>query len=380
MLAAKQPISPQFDPWEAYNEVEKYGTNKLSNIEFTTTTLCNMRCAHCAVGYTLQVKDPEVLDMDLILRRLDEIPHLSTISVTGGEPMFSKKSIKKTVKPLLQYAQDRGIYTQMNSNLTLPYNRYEDVFDLVDVMHISHNWGTLDEFAEVGFHVMDKKPPLAARYQLYEQMISNARQLSEAGMFVSAETMLNKNTVPHLEKIHREVVRDMRCARHEIHPMYPSDFASDLNILTLDELKEAIRQLLTFRDPETWMLFGTLPFFPCAMNEDDLELQQALHTDPTITIRNDPDGRSRLNVNVFTGDVIVTDFGDETGTINNIQTHSLQSVYDKWQESALNQQLNCHCAPVKCLGPNLLVKNMYYPDVDFKEREHQMHQQFNEIK
>ena len=34
---------------------------------------------------------------------------------------------------------------------------------------------------------------------------------------------------------------------------------------------------------------------------------------------NDPDGRSRLNVNVFSGDVIVTDFGDENGTISNIK-------------------------------------------------------------
>ncbi|WJP97434.1 radical SAM/CxCxxxxC motif protein YfkAB [Macrococcus bovicus] len=377
MLVTKQRITPQFDPWEAYNEVEKYGENKLSNIEFTTTTLCNMRCAHCAVGYTLQVKDPDVLDMDLILRRLDEIPHLSTISVTGGEPMFSRKSIKETVKPLLTYAQKRGIYTQMNSNLTMPYDRYEDVFDLVDVMHISHNWGTVDEFAEVGFHVMEKKPPLAARYRLYEQMIENARRLSEAGMFVSAETMLNKNTLPYLEKIHNEVVHDMKCARHEIHPMYPSDFASDMNVLTLDEMKQAIRHLLSLRDKETWMLFGTLPFFPCSMNEDNLQLQETLHLDPTITVRNDPDGRSRLNVNVFTGDVIVTDFGDETGTINNIKTHSLQSIYDQWQQSALNKQLNCHCAPVKCLGPNLLVKNMYYPGVDFKEREQSMHEQLN---
>ena len=58
--------------------------------------------------------------MDIIYRRLDEIPQLRTISITGGEPMFSKKSIKNIVKPLLKYAKDRGIYVQMNSNLTLP--------------------------------------------------------------------------------------------------------------------------------------------------------------------------------------------------------------------------------------------------------------------
>ena len=53
-----------------------------------------MRCSHCAVGYTLQTKDPDPLPMDIIYRRLDEIPNLRTMSITGGEPMFSKKSIK----------------------------------------------------------------------------------------------------------------------------------------------------------------------------------------------------------------------------------------------------------------------------------------------
>lgn len=375
MIALKDKISIHNDPWEAYKEVEKFGETKLSNIEFTTTTLCNMRCAHCAVGYTLQLKDPDTIDMTTILKRLDEVEHLSTLSITGGEPMFSKKSIKKTVTPILEYAKSRGIYTQMNSNLTINYDRYEPFIDLIDVMHISHNWGTIDEFAEVGFHVMDKKPPIKARYKLYEQIIENARRLSEAGMFVSAETMLNKSTLPYLEKIHKEIVNDMKCARHEVHPMYPSDFASDLNVLTIEETKTAIRQLLSFRDEDTWMLFGTLPILPCSMNADDLSFLDDVHSAKNVTVRNDPDGRSRLNVNVFTGDVIVTDFGDETGTIENIIDTPLQDVYDKWKQSALNQTINCHCPKVKCLGPNLLVKNMYYPDIDFKVNEKRMHEQ-----
>lgn len=375
MIALKDKISIHNDPWEAYKEVEKFGETKLSNIEFTTTTLCNMRCAHCAVGYTLQLKDPDTIDMTMILKRLDEVEHLSTLSITGGEPMFSKKSIKKTVTPILEYAKSRGIYTQMNSNLTINYDRYEPLIDLIDVMHISHNWGTIDEFAEVGFHVMDKKPPIKARYKLYEQIIENARRLSEAGMFVSAETMLNKSTLPYLEKIHKEIVNDMKCARHEVHPMYPSDFASDLNVLTIEETKTAIRQLLSFRDEDTWMLFGTLPILPCSMNADDLSFLDDVHSAKNVTVRNDPDGRSRLNVNVFTGDVIVTDFGDETGTIENIIDTPLQDVYDKWKQSALNQTINCHCPKVKCLGPNLLVKNMYYPDIDFKVNEKRMHEQ-----
>ena len=60
----------------------------------------------------LQTVDPEPLDMDLIYRRLDEIPNLRTMSITGGEPMFSKKSIRNVVKPLLKVCtSSRYIYT-----------------------------------------------------------------------------------------------------------------------------------------------------------------------------------------------------------------------------------------------------------------------------
>lgn len=89
-----EKITTKFDPWEAYLDVEQFGKLTLSNIEFTTTTLCNMRCAHCAVGYTLQTKDPTALPIELILKRLDEIPNLRTLSITGGEPMFSKVGCK----------------------------------------------------------------------------------------------------------------------------------------------------------------------------------------------------------------------------------------------------------------------------------------------
>ena len=53
---SEKPISISNDPWETYNDIEDYGQLTLSNIEFTTSTLCNMRCSHCAVGYTLQTK------------------------------------------------------------------------------------------------------------------------------------------------------------------------------------------------------------------------------------------------------------------------------------------------------------------------------------
>ncbi|KGR78799.1 radical SAM/CxCxxxxC motif protein YfkAB [Ureibacillus manganicus] len=360
-----EKMTPLYDPWEAYMDIEQHGKLTLSNVEFTTTNLCNMRCAHCAVGYTLQTKDPTALPLELLIKRLDEIPHLRSLSITGGEPMLSKKSVQNYVKPILKYAHGRGVRTQMNSNLTLDGERYLEIAPYLDVLHISHNWGTVEEFVETGFAMMEKKPTFDQRAALFNRMIENSRMLSEQGVMVSAETMLNKNTLPYMEHIHHQIVHEMKCARHEIHPMYPSDFASQLSSLSLEEIRAAIHHLLDIREENTWMLFGTLPFYPCNQNEEDQSLLKRLREAKNVTLRNDPDGRSRLNINIFTGDVIVTDFGD-TPALGNVQTDSLPIIFKKWLESDLAKSLNCHCPAVKCLGPNVLVKNMYYQESKFE--------------
>ncbi|WP_153127117.1 radical SAM/CxCxxxxC motif protein YfkAB [Bacillus sp. SYSU G01002] len=360
-------ISPSYDPWEAYLDINQYGKLTLTNIEFTTTTLCNMRCEHCAVGYTLQTKDPDALPLELLIKRLDEVKELRSLSITGGEPMLSKKQVQNYVLPLLKYAHERGVRTQINSNLTLDLERYEEIAPYLDVLHISHNWGTIDDFIDNGFAMMEKKPTREQRAKLFEKIIENSRALTKAGVIVSAETMLNNRTLPHLEKIHKQITEEMGCQRHEVHPMYPSDFASSLEALTLDELRYAINHLLEVRNENVWMLFGTLPFYPCSDNKEDLELLQKLYTAKNVTVRNDPDGRSRLNVNIFTGEVIVTDFGDAP-PLGNIQYDTLQQAYENWMNSNLAKELNCHCPAAKCLGPNVLVKNAYYPDMDFTKR------------
>ncbi|ELK46038.1 radical SAM/CxCxxxxC motif protein YfkAB [Halobacillus sp. BAB-2008] len=362
-----QELSPSFDPWEAYMDVKEHGDMTLSNIEFTTTTLCNMRCAHCAVGYTLQSKDPDALPMDLIINRLDEIPHLRTLSITGGEPMMSKKSVDNYVLPLLKYAHERGVRTQINSNLTLPYERYVPIIPYLDVLHISHNWGTIEEFVTTGFARMERKPLEEARRKFFDRMVENSQKLAAEGVMVSAETMLNKRTFPYLESIH-DHVKEMKCARHEIHPMYPVDFASALETLSLEEMREGINRLLDHRDEDMWMLFGTLPYYPCSTSDEDLDMLKRLYSAKNVTVRNDPDGRSRLNVNIFSGDIIVTDFGDEPG-LGNIQDTKLTDAYQQWMETDTAKSLNCHCPAVECLGPNVLVKNAYYSDIDFQKRK-----------
>jgi radical SAM/CxCxxxxC motif protein YfkAB len=357
-LAIQKKMTPTYDPWEAYLDIEEHGKLTLSSIEFTTTYLCNMRCEHCAVGYMLQHKDPDALQVELLMSRLDEIPHLRTLSITGGEPMFSKKSVDRYVLPLLKYAHDRGVRTQMNSNLTMPLDRYMMIAPYLDVLHISHNWGTVDDFVDGGFANMEQKPSRERRAAQFQRMIDNSRALAEAGVMISAETMLNKRTLPYLEHIHKQVIEEMKCARHEIHPMYPSDFASQFEVLSLDETRDAIHDLLDHRNEDVWMLFGTLPFYPCSNNKEDLKLLNRIYNSKNVSVRNDPDGRSRLNVNIFTGEVIVTDFGD-TPPIGNILTEALPIMLDRWLDRPLAKTISCHCPALKCFGPNILVKYAY---------------------
>ncbi|GKW47360.1 hypothetical protein NCCP2050_30520 [Planococcus sp. NCCP-2050] len=206
----------------------------------------------------------------------------------------------------------------MNSNLTRPLDRYMEIAPYLDVLHISHNWGTIDDFVDGGFANMERKPSRERRAEQFQRMIDNSRALSEAGMMVSAETMLNKRILPHLKNIHKQIMEEMKCVR----------------------------------DENVWMLFGTLPFYPCNQNEEDTKLLNRIHSSKNVTVRNDPDSRSRLNVNIFTGEVIVTDF-DDTPAMGNIQNDSLPAMLDRWLERPLAKMIGCHCPVAKCFGDRI---------------------------
>jgi radical SAM/CxCxxxxC motif protein YfkAB len=325
-----------------------------------------MRCEHCAVGDSLTMKEGARLPLDRILKRLDEVEHLETISITGGEPALYEETVRETILPILKYARARGVRSQLNSNATLDYSRYELIAPYLDVLHISFNYTDAADFHRVGFVRSGRPVPLETAGKLYERMVENTVKLSQAGLFVSAETMINFRTHEKLSDIHRLIV-EMGCNRHEVHPMYPSSFASNLPLLTLEQLRKAVGGLLDERNKELWMLFGTLPFFACSDAEADLALVRRLREEPNVTVRNDPDGRNRLNVNMFTGAVYVTDFANEP-PLGSMITEKLDDIFAKWEKHPLNLRVNCHCPAASCCGPNLLVADSYYRDVDFHQR------------
>ncbi|WP_419886210.1 radical SAM/CxCxxxxC motif protein YfkAB [Paenibacillus sp. B-A-8] len=368
LTSSPRELSPSYDPWDPITSLRKHGRHVLTSVEFTVTNLCNMRCEHCAVGDSLTSKEGDMLPLKNMLDRLEEVEHLETISITGGEPMFRAGTVDNVIVPLLKYAKERGIRSQINSNLTMPYSRYEKLLPYLDVMHISFNYVNGDDFHEVGFANSGHAVAKEAAYRLYNTMIENSRQLSEDGMLISAETMINYRTHTKLPEIHK-LILDMGAKRHEVHPMYNSSFASALPVLSLNEMRTAIHSLLDQRDPEVWMLFGTLPFFACSFVEEDQKLLRRMRAEKNVTLRNDPDGRNRVNVNMFTGDVFVTDFAD-IAAFGNIDNQKLDDIFIDWQtKHPLNQKVNCYCDAAGCCGPNLLVADMYYPEVDFKTRK-----------
>ncbi|MCQ6558583.1 radical SAM/CxCxxxxC motif protein YfkAB [Paenibacillus mendelii] len=372
MKAMKHPsllpaLSPTNDPWDPIASLRQFGRHRLTSVEMTLSNLCNMRCEHCAVGDTLVLAEPAKLPLATMLKKLEEVEHLQTISITGGEPTFSNRTVKEYLIPLLQYARGRGVRSQINSNITLDYSRYEAIAPFLDVMHISFNYTTTEDFHQVGFAKSGHAVSYEAAARMYERMIDNARRLSEGGLLVSAESMINFRTHEKVADIHRLIV-EMGCQRHEVHPMYPSSFAADLPVISKDQMKAAVTQLLDNRDPNVWMLFGTLPFFRCSEDAGERMLLERLANEPNVTVRNDPDGRNRLNVNLFSGDVYVTDFSD-VPAFGNVSHDRLDDLFDRWLADPLARSVDCHCPAVSCCGPNLLVKDMYYKETDFNKRQ-----------
>jgi radical SAM/CxCxxxxC motif protein YfkAB len=360
-------LSPQYDPWDPIRSYRQYGKHVLTSVELTITNLCNMRCEHCAVGDSLTMTEGPRIPLEVILSKLDQVEHLETISLTGGEPSYHLKTVQEYMLPILKYARERGVRTQINSNLTLDMARYELLAPYLDVMHISFNYLDAEDFHQVGFVNSNHQVSYDTAARMYERMVENTIALSKGGLYISAESMINTRTHEKLPGIHK-LIEEMGCKRHEVHPMYASSFASHLPMVSLSNLRSSIHRLLDARNPDMWMLFGTLPFFACNEDEEDRILVKRLRHEPNVTVRNDPDGRNRLNISTFTGDVYVTDFANEP-PLGNVHQDELGAVFARWENNLLNQRVNCFCSEAACCGPNLLVADSYYRTVDFKSRK-----------
>ncbi len=349
------------DPWEPLVHRSQPNEPVLSSVEISVTNMCNLRCAHSAVGDQLTGRDSFRVPVNTLIEVLEQAPDLKTLSLTGGEPIVNRDVVDNWVIPLLRYAKERGLATQVNSNLTLPLDRYLPLEGLIDVLHISWNYRDVKDF-----EIISGLRPVAAE-KLYRRMLENITALAGRGWFVSAESMITPETADHLGEFNRKLGR-YGCRRHEIHPRYPVSWAAALPVLSLEETAAAVERLLDERDPDVWILFGTFPFFPCSPDPAHRELWQRAQTTPNTTIRNDPDGRSRLNVDGMTGNIRVTDFGNPAALGNILDGVTLVAAFERYQNDPAYTPYRCVCPEAGCLGPNGMVARTYFSDVDFKQR------------
>lgn len=349
------------DPWEPLAHRKRPDEPVLSSVEISVTNMCNLRCFHCAVGDQLSPRDEFRVPVDVLIDALEQAPDLKTFSITGGEPMVNPDVVEGWVIPLLRYAKERGLTTQVNSNLTLPLEKYLPLEGLIDVLHISWNYRDESDFQRIS----GLRP--AAADKLFRRMLENMEALAARGWFVSAESMMTPETKDHLGAFNRRLGRH-GCRRHEIHPRYPVSWAAALPVLPLEETAATVEKLLDERDPNVWILFGTFPFFPCSPDPEHRRLWLRAKTTPNTTIRNDPDGRSRLNIDSMTGNIRVTDFGNPTALGNILDGVTLVEAFARYQDDPSYAPYRCVCPEAGCLGPNTIVARTYFSHVDFTRR------------
>ena len=310
-VSHKQPLTPEWDPWDPWYTRHVKGRYELTSVEFTVTQLCNLRCEHCAVGEMLAEVEGNPIPVEQLIRRLEEVDTLQTLSITGGEPVFNPETVKEIIRPLLRYARERGIYTQVNSNLTLPLSRYEEWVEDVDVLHISYNYRDASGLSSDRLCQSQTKslaPPLAEK--LFTQMVENAKALSRPGSSSPPKPFSVPLRRPIL-KAFTGTWRPWDVSATKSTPCIPATSPGIWSSSPWTITGKTVRRLLKAPKAECLdPVRNSLPFYPCSSRQEDIALWRELHREEGVTVRHDPDGRNRLNVNIFTGDIIVTDFGD----------------------------------------------------------------------
>lgn len=346
-----EPLTGRRDPWRPV----------LTSVEITVTNQCHLRCVHCAVGELLVSRETRRLPVPVLTAVLDRVEHLTTLSLTGGELSISDDLVDNWVLPLLQYAHRRGVSTQVNTHLTSRLDRYLRMVPWVSVFHMTWNYRDAADFA-----ALTRTAPAAAG-RLFDRIQENAAALAAQGALVSAETMMTPETLPQLGAFSHRLAA-LGCRRMEVHPRYPTRFARHLPVVSLDAMRSGIDRFLDDRAPGLWVLFGTFPFLPCSPDPRDRALWQRVRAAADVTVRNDPDGRCRINLDATSGDLRVTDFADLPPLGNVLQGDDPQACFAAWQDHPAYAPYNCCCPEAGCAGVNLLVAETWLPGVDFRTR------------
>lgn len=98
--------------WIAETFLSIQGEGKLAGVPsfFIRTSGCNLRCHFCDTPFTSWQAEGEHVELERLLAKLDEHPHVRHVVVTGGEPL-----IARNIEALVEALDARGLHVTLET-------------------------------------------------------------------------------------------------------------------------------------------------------------------------------------------------------------------------------------------------------------------------
>lgn len=140
------------------------------------TRNCNLRCKSCGV-WKHPTKELPTEEMKAVLDKMIELKPPRVIGITGGEPL-----LRSDVYEIIDHIAEKGVTVDINSNGTLPKERYQKLLDSrVNRIGIS-----------LGFLIPEKQDEFCGVAGTWNRVTENIRYLMENnnGQFIYVQTTL----------------------------------------------------------------------------------------------------------------------------------------------------------------------------------------------
>ncbi|PHM45231.1 radical SAM/SPASM domain-containing protein [Xenorhabdus miraniensis] len=179
--------------------------NSPIHVDFDMTNACNLACHHCHAASGKRLSDE--LTAEEIKSIISQIHENGVIDLTiaGGEPF-----LRPDLPEILSYAQSRdGIYTTVVTNGTL---LKKDVIKKLAIscrginFNISIDGSTPDKLDILRHR---KKRDKDKRKQLFNQILSGAKAVSDAGLFLGVSFVISGINADDLENVYDLAINEL---------------------------------------------------------------------------------------------------------------------------------------------------------------------------
>ena len=316
-------------------EMVNVETGRLRAVEIGVTARCNFRCSYCG-AYDLLEK--RVLSSEDTISVLETLPDLERVKLSGGEVLIQCQ----TCVEIVDYCTRRGVQTQLNTNGTLlTEERLSQLEDAgLNIVHFSLNH--TDAASHSRFYRVHER-------QFGKIIDAFERTVASPSVEAVAETILFDETRKTLGDVHRYVA-DLGVTHHEIQMEIPSVHQGYENTLGLDEVTEAIVELVRVRDPRTTLYFSCLSAY-FGSTSPSWAVLRPVFADPGVVYASCIEGKAQLHIH-STGEVMICELGcpeiignifeDDLLTLFNAPNSRLQEFIKQKHE---DQTFSCfrHC-------------------------------------